>query len=74
MVASRPFEDVKNFYDYYMIRRYPNIKMGIDAARLVTNFYKVERTPFSALYNKKGDLIKAFKDAPELSEVINLIK
>ncbi|HEX8331656.1 MAG TPA: redoxin family protein [Segetibacter sp.] len=74
MIASRPFEDVKNFYDYYLIRRYPNIKMGIDAARMVTNFYKVERTPFSALYDKKGDLIKAFKVAPELSEIIALAK
>jgi thiol-disulfide isomerase/thioredoxin len=72
MIASRPFEDVKNFYEHFMIRRFPNIKMGVDPARMVTNFYKVEHTPFSALYNKKGDLIKAFKDAPHISEIIKL--
>src|SRR5687768_17469925 len=58
MVASRPFEDVKNFYDHFMIRRFPNIKMGIDPVRMVTNFYKVEHTPFSAFYDKKGNLVK----------------
>jgi thiol-disulfide isomerase/thioredoxin len=74
MIASRPFEDVKNFYDHFMIRRFSNIKMGVDPARMITNFYKVQHTPFSALYDKKGDLVKAFKDAPEISEIITLSK
>jgi thiol-disulfide isomerase/thioredoxin len=72
MIASRSFSEVKNFYNHYLINRFPNIKMGVDAARFVTNFYKVEFTPFSALYDKKGRLIKAFKDAPEISEVVSL--
>ena len=74
MIASRPFEDVKNFYEHFMIRRFPNIKMGVDAARMVTNFYKVEHTPFSAFYDKKGNLVKAFKNAPEITEIISLAK
>lgn len=74
MIASRPFEDVKNFYEHFMIRRFPNIKMGVDAARMVTNFYRVEHTPFSAFYDKKGDLVKAFKNAPQISEIIALSK
>src|SRR5687767_2342659 len=74
MVASRPFADVKNFYNHFMIRRFSNIKMGVDAARMVTNFYKVEHTPFSAFYDRNGDLVKAFKDAPEISEIISIAK
>lgn len=74
MIASRPFEDVKNFYDHFMIKRFPTIKMGVDAARMVTNFYRVEHTPFSAFYDKKGNLIKAFVDAPAIDEIVNLSK
>ena len=74
MIASRPFADVKDFYNFYMINRFPNIKLGVDAVRFVTNFYKVEYTPFSALYDKKGDLVKAFRDAPEISEIISLTR
>ncbi len=74
MVASRPLEDVKKFYEHFSIKRFPTIKMGVDPVRMITNFYKVQHTPFSALYNKKGDLIKAFKDAPELNEIISLAR
>jgi cytochrome oxidase Cu insertion factor (SCO1/SenC/PrrC family) len=74
MVASRPYTDVKNFYDHYLLRRFPNITMGIDPVRLLVNFYKVDYTPFSALYDKKGRLIKAFKDAPKIEEIVRLAK
>jgi len=74
MIASRPFEDVKNFADHYKLNRFPNLKIGVDAARMVVNFYKVEYTPFSALYDKKGKLIKIFRDAPEVEEISDLAK
>jgi thiol-disulfide isomerase/thioredoxin len=74
MVASRPFPDVKNFYDHYLLQRFPNIILGVDQSRLVVNYYRVEYTPFSALYDKRGKLIKAFKDAPKIEEVISLVK
>lgn len=74
MIASRPYIDVKNFYDHYLLRRFSNITMGIDPVRLVVNFYKVDYTPFSALYDKRGRLIKAFKDAPKVEEIARLAK
>jgi len=74
MIASRPFEDVKNFNDHFMIKRFSNIKVGVDPTRMISNFYKVQHTPFSALYDKKGDLIKAFKDAPTVYEIVKLAR
>ena len=74
MVASRPFEDVKNFYDHYVIRKFPNITLGVDPSRLIVNFYRVDHTPFSALYDKKVNLVKAFKDAPTIDQIVSLSK
>lgn len=74
MIASRPFEDVKHFHDHFMMKRYSNIKVGIDPTRMITNFYKVQHTPFSALYDRKGELIKAFKDAPTVDEIVRLAR
>jgi thiol-disulfide isomerase/thioredoxin len=74
MVTSRPFQDVKNFYDRYLLKRFPSIKMAVDPSRLIVNYYNVEYTPYSALYDKKGKLIKAFKDAPKVEEIVSLIK
>lgn len=74
MIASRPFEDVKHFHDHFMMKRYSNIKVGIDPTRMITNFYKVQHTPFSALYDRKGELIKAFKDAPTIDEIVRLAR
>ena len=71
---SVEFEDVKKFAEHYKLDRFPNLKIGDDPSRLVVNFYKVEFTPFSALYNKKGKLIKAFKEAPQIDEILALIK
>ncbi len=61
MTTTRPFEDVKNFYNYYKLNRFSNVKYGVDPTRFVANFYKVEFTPFSALYDKKGNLITVYE-------------
>jgi len=74
LVTSRPFEDVKAFYDHYLLKRFPNIVVGIDPARMFVNFYQVQTTPFSALYNKKGKLIKAYLSGTSIPELISLAK
>src|ERR1044072_5869450 len=40
LVTSRPFEDVKAFYDHYLLKRFPNITVGIDPARMFVSFYQ----------------------------------
>ena len=74
MITSRPFEDMKNFAEHYMIKRFPAIKIGTDPARLVTTFYDVKFTPFSAVYDKTGKLIKAYKDGINMEEMSNIVK
>ena len=73
MITSRPFEDMANFADHYKIKRFPAIKIGTDPARLVTRFYDVKFTPFSAFYNKKGTLVKVYEKGIDMEELANLV-
>jgi thiol-disulfide isomerase/thioredoxin len=74
MTTSRPFEDVKNFYDYYKLSRFPTIKYGVDPTRFVVNFYKVATTPFSAYYDKKGNLVKVYEKGIDWKELLSMTK
>lgn len=74
MVTSRPFEDMVNFAEHYKISRFPSIKIGSDPSRMVTQFYAVKFTPFSALYDKKGKLVKVYEKGIDMPELITLIK
>lgn len=74
MVTSRPFEDMANFAGHYKISRFPSIKIGTDPSRMVTQFYAVKFTPFSALYDKKGKLVKVYEKGIDMPELIDLIK
>jgi len=73
MVTSRPFEDMKNFAEYYKLNRFPSIKIGTDPARLVTRFYDVKTTPFSALYDEKGKLVTVYRNQINMDELINFL-
>ncbi len=74
MITSRPFEDMVNFAEHYKINRFPQIKIGTDPARYVTRFYDVKLTPFSALYDNKGMLVKVYEKGIDMEELISLVK
>ncbi|CAA9512632.1 MAG: hypothetical protein AVDCRST_MAG96-2536 [uncultured Segetibacter sp.] len=74
MITSRPFEDMVNFAQHYKINRFPQIKIGTDPARYVTTFYDVKFTPFSAFYNEKGRLVKAYEKGIDMEELVSLVK
>jgi thiol-disulfide isomerase/thioredoxin len=71
MITSRPYEDMANFAEHYKIDRFPFIKIGWDPQRFVTNFYSVKFTPFSALYDKKGKLVKVYEGGIDWDEFIS---
>lgn len=74
MITSRPFEDMANFAEHYKIKRFPSIRIGSDPARLVTSFYDVKFTPFSALYDKKGMLVKVYEKGIDMEELADFAK
>jgi thiol-disulfide isomerase/thioredoxin len=74
MITSRPFEDMANFAEHYKISRFPSIKIGTDPSRMVTQFYAVKFTPFSALYDTKGKLVKVYEKGIDMPELISMVK
>ena len=73
MITSRSFADMANFAEHYKIRRFPAIRIGVDPARMVTQFYDVKFTPFSALYDKSGKLVKVYESGIDMPELINYL-
>ncbi|MCY7422918.1 MAG: redoxin domain-containing protein [Chitinophagaceae bacterium] len=72
MITSRSIEEMKEFSDRYLLQKFPSIKIGSDPKRFVTRFYNVKFTPFSALYSKKGKLVKVYKDGIDFKELATL--
>lgn len=74
MVTSHPLDAMANFSNYFKLNRFPSIKIGSDTARYVSWFYNVKFTPFSALYDKSGSLVKVYEDGIDMNELIESVK
>jgi peroxiredoxin len=73
MITSKPYDEMTTFADHYKLSRFKSIKIGSDPQRLITNFYEVKFTPFSALYDRRGKLIKAYTDGIDWKELTSLL-
>lgn len=67
MATYFPFSEMKQFYDYYRIAGYSNIKLGRDEKYQIPSHYKIQSLPFLALYDKKGNLITTFEGNQKIS-------
>lgn len=76
-VSYNPLNEIKEFGEHYKLNVFPNVRMGRDPKYFVPAFYRVEATPFVAVYNKNHKLIDVFdpphKPAMEASQLIELI-
>jgi thiol-disulfide isomerase/thioredoxin len=71
MATLLPFQEMKEFYNYYRIADHPNIKMGRDEKAVLPGFYKMRSLPYLALYDKKGKLITTFEGNQKATTIIN---
>ena len=72
--SSNSLPLIKSFSSSTQLNKYPAVKIGTEGIYHATmNFYKVETTPFIALYAKSGQLIKYFRNAPPVKELISLL-
>jgi thioredoxin-related protein len=66
---------IKNFVRDFDLKKYPNITVATEGySYTLQKFYKIETTPYIAVYNSKGKLTKAFRKQPETDEVIAAVK
>ncbi len=71
MATYFPFPEMKDFYTYFRIADYPNIKLGRDEKYQIPSHYKIQSLPFLALYDKKGNLITTFEGNQKISTLLN---
>src|SRR6202012_5874603 len=66
---------IKNFTRDFDLAKYPNITVGTEGRTyVVQQNYQVKTTPYIAVYDHKGKLIKSFSKAPTIDELIATIK
>ncbi len=72
MICDAPgMPPLKKFVDDFGLIKYKNIKVGTEGMYHATmSFYHVDVTPFTALYNKNGDLITSYRTIPEIQTLV----
>jgi len=66
---------IQTFYKDFDLKNYPNFTVGTEGyTYLVQRYYEVKTTPYVAIYDKKGKLVKAFDKAPKVDEMLDEVK
>jgi len=75
MVTFESLNDIAGFEKQYQISKYPNIKVGVETpVFFFKNYYQLEHTPFTALFNKNGKLMVSYKDYTPVGELMKWVK
>ncbi len=75
LVTFKSPAEVNVFAKRYNISQFSNIKVGTEGTLYVLrNFYKLEKTPFVAVYNKQGKLAASFRNDMSANEILEILK
>lgn len=75
MVTFKPVSDVAAFEQAYQTYLHPNIKVGTEGStNFLRLFYKLQNTPFTALYNREGKLVSTYRKEPPVNELLKQLK
>jgi len=66
---------IQVFYRDFDLKKYPNFIVGTEYPTYkVQQYYQVHTTPYIALYDKSGKLMKAWEKAPSADELAGEVK
>lgn len=76
IVMITPFqpERMKEYYDTYHIKNYPNITMASEATRQIMYFYDLHYFPGLYIYDKKGKFVKGWEGTAKLDSLTAYLK
>ncbi|RYZ62426.1 MAG: redoxin domain-containing protein [Chitinophagaceae bacterium] len=75
LVTFKPLAEVTAFERAYRISKYPHIMVGTEGvAQSLRRFYKLQRTPFTALYNKEGKLVASYRKETPIDALLQQVK
>jgi thioredoxin-related protein len=73
--ASNQLSLISKFSTETGLQAMPNVKIGTEGIYHATmNFYRVEITPFIALYNSAGKLLQIFRNIPTVPQIMQRLK
>jgi len=73
-VSYRDIADIKGFAQEYGFFNHKNLKVGRDPNYGIPSFFQVKYTQYVAVYDKKGNYIKAFEGGVEMHDLLALLK
>lgn len=75
MITFTQYELIKEFYKNFGLSAYPNITVGTEGYTYeMQRYFDVKTTPYIAIYDKHGKLVKAYEKAPSVKELIKTAK
>jgi thiol-disulfide isomerase/thioredoxin len=73
LASYSAFGEIKKFDSIYNLAAQKNIKVGRDEKFFIPVFYQVRFTPFVAVYNKNGELLKAFEGGTTIKNLMKVL-
>ena len=72
MITYKPLKEVAGFINEYGISQYTNIRVGTESpTHFIRHYYNLSNTPFTALFNKKGELSYSYQKETPVPDLIN---
>lgn len=71
LVTFKPLSDLPLFERSYHTATYPNVKVGTEGSTyFLRSFYKLQNTPFTALYDKDAKLVYSYRKETPVDDLI----
>jgi thioredoxin-related protein len=75
MVTFKPVDELTGFEQRYQTFKFPNIKVGTEGTTyFLRYYYKLETTPFTALFDKKGKLVYSYRKETSVEDLIGRLR
>ncbi len=75
LVSFRPMDEIIGFEKKYKTARYKNIIVGIEQpVFFLQRLYQLQSTPFTALFNKNGNMVCSYKKETPVNDLIMRLK
>jgi thioredoxin-related protein len=75
LATFKPVTELDSFYKKYNVSKHPNVKMGTENVTYYLRlYYDVTTLPFTALYDKKGNLNYSYRKETSVDDLIARLK
>ena len=74
-IQTNMLKMLRDFRRDYKLDEYPNFLTGTEFPNyILQRYYQVATTPYIAIYDRKGKLVKAYDKAPKVDELLAEVK